>query len=874
MLFVCLLASVSLSGADLTLTVGGKVSIELRFANADARNFMSLVAPAQAGIAYMQVPDPNNFPGTIALPLSGCRNNNLAVANALPGIALITEVLPQYGCRIQLDANRYTPDIDPFPAGTVLRFALCSIQPIDLGTAGNVVKPANGVPSVCDYIWSSNPDLNNGKPPYSNDPFRMEHLRIVPNTNPAYAGRIYDLGWEDQVYFRGDRGFSADFDDLVARVTVDLDSDGDGLWDDWEDSGIDTNGDGSPDLILGTDKYRKDLFLRLDYMDCSVGSAPGDTSCTNLPGHNHALNPIAKAQLEAAFLAAPVSNPMGRPNGIVLHLTPGIAVTHSDRGNIPGRCSTPPFNNYPQQGNFDLVKAVAFPASDFRRFTHRYGLLAHNLGSSGVTGCSELPGNDFIVTLGNYLPDTPARITQQASTVMHELGHTLGLQHGGDEPVNGKPNYLSVMNYNFQLSAVPQINNAPPKLDYSAGLSIPLEETSLDESRGIGLTTSTSMTGFFCAKSGAKTFTSRQAAGGIDWNCSGIAPVGNVGGIASGDINGDRYCVERGGAELATTIGSDDQPIALGTWISDGPNRICDSAASPPDYQLRRPNNSQPGQLTDYNDWANLLFAFQTSPDYGQGVHITGIPDLELDLRDYLRFLGPQPSITKTASVSGLTVTYTIRVTNDSTAETEDLVVTDVLPPRLSFISCTSTTGGVCGGAGNARTISFARLGGGQTATITIIASLNCPATPTSIVNTAAIRSSSPDRNGGDNSAEGSITALPVGPGCSVSTLPVSINRSVVTQNRTTGLFSQTVILTNLGPVNLPATAYVLDHLSAGVTVLAPTGTTSAALPAGSPYKEVGPIGRGASVEFTVEFSRPGTQAINYVPRVLGPGPR
>ena len=35
----------------------------------------------------------------------------------------------------------------------------------------------------------------------------------------------------------------------------------------------------------------------------------------------------------------------------------------------------------------------------------------------------------------------------EASIFMHELGHTLGLCHGGDEKVNFKPNYMSTMNY-------------------------------------------------------------------------------------------------------------------------------------------------------------------------------------------------------------------------------------------------------------------------------------------------------------------------------------------------------------------------------------------------------------------------------------------
>ena len=37
----------------------------------------------------------------------------------------------------------------------------------------------------------------------------------------------------------------------------------------------------------------------------------------------------------------------------------------------------------------------------------------------------------------------------EALTFMHELGHTLGLYHGGDEAVNYKPNYVSIMNYSY-----------------------------------------------------------------------------------------------------------------------------------------------------------------------------------------------------------------------------------------------------------------------------------------------------------------------------------------------------------------------------------------------------------------------------------------
>lgn len=47
-------------------------------------------------------------------------------------------------------------------------------------------------------------------------------------------------------------------------------------------------------------------------------------------------------------------------------------------------------------------------------------------------------GNDFI------------EYNHDPGTIMHELGHTLGLMHGGAESRNCKPNYLSVMNYDNQ----------------------------------------------------------------------------------------------------------------------------------------------------------------------------------------------------------------------------------------------------------------------------------------------------------------------------------------------------------------------------------------------------------------------------------------
>ncbi len=100
-----------------------------------------------------------------------------------------------------------------------------------------------------------------------------------------------------------------------------------------------------------------------------------------------------------------------------------------------------------------------------RRAFFRYGLLASSQnsdGSSGSSGISELPGNKVLVTLKGFLANNLSaagetmRVNFQAATLMHEFGHSLGLRHGGDElAVNYKPNYLSIMNYLYQLSGVP-----------------------------------------------------------------------------------------------------------------------------------------------------------------------------------------------------------------------------------------------------------------------------------------------------------------------------------------------------------------------------------------------------------------------------------
>ncbi len=206
----------------------------------------------------------------------------------------------------------------------------------------------------------------------------------------------------------------------------------------------DSDGDGLPDglearvvypyplISMGVSPLRKDILVEVDW-DINEPST--------------AFTPLAIKILKNSFNNAPISNPNGQP-GINLII---------DQGEYGGGSGTSKVFHQNRQNLFYYTQA--------------------DYNSSELFGWAELNGRRNYVT-GDFSILGPAEGLVEAIVWMHELGHNLGLRHGGSDGILCKPNYVSVMNYNPFMAL---------SFSYSRGTRPTLNENSLDESAGIGL---------------------------------------------------------------------------------------------------------------------------------------------------------------------------------------------------------------------------------------------------------------------------------------------------------------------------------------------------------------------------------------------------
>tara|TARA_E500000318_G_scaffold14854_1_gene14597 strand:- start:176479 stop:177813 length:1335 start_codon:yes stop_codon:yes gene_type:complete len=218
---------------------------------------------------------------------------------------------------------------------------------------------------------------------------------------------------------------------------------------------------------MGANPLRRTIFVECDWF------------AGNFDGFETSYRPTDEviAPIVDAFKHAPVPNPYDAPPGIDVFFDHGQGGAFTNGNQLPG---APLFIFFDFE--FNILKDEHFEDNRNGYFHYAIFGFAYNDPENRSSGVAELPGDDFMVTLADY--GTPQIMT---NTIMHELGHNLNLKHGGDESLNWKPNYNSVMNYRYQFDGVDitldAIGDGLP--DYSLGVSIPLDETRVIESLGI-----------------------------------------------------------------------------------------------------------------------------------------------------------------------------------------------------------------------------------------------------------------------------------------------------------------------------------------------------------------------------------------------------
>jgi hypothetical protein len=393
--------------------------------------------------------------------------------------------------------------------------------------------------------------------------------------------------------------------------TPDLtDTDGDGLLDCWEKPSlasagaggqpcIDHDGDGVCDLRLCVDSgdgkatvcadpYRKDVFVEVDWLQGHQPDQPAITAVIN------------------RFEVAPVANPVN-PNtltsiaGIRLHVQVNEVLKNGPTRSasvIPHTSTTnhlmafEPYTAAATGANvldFDQLKGNNFGTIDERenpkalaakRQAFRYMIFGHLLvGLAGTSGAAEVHGNDGIVTLGAATSRNSHNIgtaDEQAGTFMHELGHLLGLRHGGGDFVGCKPNYLSVMNYTRQFPSrpIPADIWRSKALDFSPSKLPDLNKSILIETVGINAPAEVAANNVTVFGPSTSAGVYKSTSGAVDWNRNNLTSAAIISILRLNEVGSG-----------------------------------CPSEGTGPDRNL----------LEGYNDWANLKLDVRSSLDIADG---------------------------------------------------------------------------------------------------------------------------------------------------------------------------------------------------------------------------------------------------------------
>ncbi len=243
------------------------------------------------------------------------------------------------------------------------------------------------------------------------------------------------------------------------------DTDGDGIKDGDEILGTE---DGLDLPAMGADPLRHDIFVEVDWYTGTVEGQFRDYRPTE--------NGIQR--IVDCFANSPIENPYGGAPGVNIHIDYGQGGAFTGGQQLPG---DPPVA-LSFDDDFNIVKSFFFDTRRKGYFHYTIFANRYNSADNGSSGVAEINGDDFMVTLQTFNSDY-----NMSQTFVHEIGHNLGIRHGGFENRNWKPNYNSVMNYRHQFpgSDINADTIGDGVLDYSRGLNRDINELAVRELDGV-----------------------------------------------------------------------------------------------------------------------------------------------------------------------------------------------------------------------------------------------------------------------------------------------------------------------------------------------------------------------------------------------------
>src|SRR5262249_42339926 len=191
-------------GADLILSLSGRVTVEFVSSSADFSNTLLVIPNRPAIIANLweEVKKSDTTTGNVIdceqppqkpckeRPATTCDSDEISDPELQTALRLFNAKKSHPPCKVDLDhpvphiVNKGQTIVNSFPLNTRFEFVLC-VQ-------------ATAAPA-CTYKWSSNPARNGGK----------DHV-LITETIP---GREYRLAWEDSPDIA-----NGDFNDLIVNV--------------------------------------------------------------------------------------------------------------------------------------------------------------------------------------------------------------------------------------------------------------------------------------------------------------------------------------------------------------------------------------------------------------------------------------------------------------------------------------------------------------------------------------------------------------------------------------------------------------------------------------------------------------------------------